>query len=194
MATEAPIYDLTLLLSTAAEDGQRARVLETVQSAITGAGGRIERDDDWGRRPMAYQIAHQAEAEYHLLQFTAPPALIEELSHTLRITDGVVRFRVIKVRPGTPPAPSSPPPVVAMAPTPTAAPTPSAEPEQPAEQPAPAPEADEALEADETPEADEAPSAEEAPEADEAPSAEGAPEADEAADTAQAAEDQPDAS
>jgi small subunit ribosomal protein S6 len=113
MAKEAPIYDLTLLLSTDAEDEQRKKVLADVESAITSAGGSIERNDDWGRRPLAYEIRHQPEAEYHLLQFRAPGTLIEELSHTLRITDGVIRVRVIKVRPGTPPAPSSPPPVVA---------------------------------------------------------------------------------
>jgi small subunit ribosomal protein S6 len=115
MAKEAPIYDLTLLLSTDADEDQRKKVLADVEAAITAAGGSIERNDDWGRRPMAYEIRHQAEAEYHLLQFRAPGAMIEELSHTLRITDGVLRVRVIKVRPGTPPAPSSPPPVVAAA-------------------------------------------------------------------------------
>jgi small subunit ribosomal protein S6 len=115
MATEAPIYDLTLLLSSDAEDDQRTKILADVESAISTAGGSVERNDDWGRRPLAYEIRHQPEAEYHLLQFRAPPTLIEELSHTLRITDGVLRFRVIKVRPGTPPAPSSPPPVVVAA-------------------------------------------------------------------------------
>ena len=113
MAHEAPIYDLMLMLSTSAEDEQRAKILADVESAIASAGGSIERNDDWGQRPMAYEIRHQPEADYHLLQFKAPPTLIDELSHTLRITDGVLRFRVIKVRPGTPPAPSSPPPVVA---------------------------------------------------------------------------------
>jgi small subunit ribosomal protein S6 len=112
MAKEAPIYDLVLLLSLDAEEGQRAKILSDVESAISAAGGSIERNDDWGRRPLAYEIRHQPDAEYHLLQFNAPPTLIDELSHTLRITDGVLRFRVIKVRPGTPPAPSSPPPVV----------------------------------------------------------------------------------
>lgn len=112
MAKEAPIYDLVLLLSIDAEEGQRRKVLSDVESAISTAGGSIERNDEWGRRPIAYEIRHQPEAEYHFLQFKAPPTLIDELSHTLRITDGVLRFRVIKVRPGTPPAPSSPPPVV----------------------------------------------------------------------------------
>src|SRR5438270_5383817 len=113
MAETAPIYDLTLMLATEAGDDQRAKIIADVEAAITKAGGSIERNDDWGRRPMAYQIRHQPEAEYHLLQFRAPGSLIEELSHTLRITDGVLRFRVIKVRPGTPAAKTSPPPVVA---------------------------------------------------------------------------------
>jgi small subunit ribosomal protein S6 len=115
MANEAPIYDLMLLLSADAEEEQRKKILADVESAISGAGGSIERDDDWGRRPLAYEIRHHPDAEYHLLQFHAPATLIEELSHTLKITDGVLRFRVIKVRPGTPSAPSSPPPVVAAA-------------------------------------------------------------------------------
>jgi small subunit ribosomal protein S6 len=113
MAEQSTLYDLLLLLSNDAPAEQREKILSMVQSAVQGAGGTIERDDDWGRRPLAYEIRHQPEAEYHLLQFEAPGSMIDELSHTLRITDGVLRFRVIKVRPGTPPVRSGPPPVVA---------------------------------------------------------------------------------
>lgn len=115
MATQPPLYDLMLLLSTTAPDEQRAKILADVESMITKADGSIERQDDWGQRPLAYRIEHQPDADYHLLQFKAPPSLIETLSHDLRITDGVVRFRVIKNLPGTPAAPDSPPPVVATA-------------------------------------------------------------------------------
>jgi len=104
-----------LLLSPAAPEEQRAKILADVESAITKVDGSIERKDDWGQRPLAYRIQHQPDADYHLLQFKAPPSLIETLSHDLRITDGVVRFRVIKNLPGTPAAPDSPPPVVATA-------------------------------------------------------------------------------
>jgi small subunit ribosomal protein S6 len=115
MAAEAPLYDLMLLLSTSAPEEQRAKILADVESRITNASGSIERNDDWGQRPLAFRIEHQPDADYHLLQFKAPPTLIEPLSHDLRITDGVVRFRVIKNLPGTPAAPDSPPPVVATA-------------------------------------------------------------------------------
>ena len=115
MAKEPPLYDLMLLLSPDAPEEQRTKILSDVEGKISAAQGQIERKDDWGERPLAYRIRHQPDADYHLLQFKAPPTLIETLSHDLRITDGVVRFRVIKNLPGTPPAPDSAPPVVATA-------------------------------------------------------------------------------
>jgi small subunit ribosomal protein S6 len=113
------LYDLTLLLSTEASEDDRAKVLSDVESAISDAGGSIERRDDWGTRPLTYRINHQRDADYHLLQFTGPPSLLENLSHSLHITDNVLRFRIIKVLPGTPAPPDSPPPVIATAPAPS---------------------------------------------------------------------------
>ncbi len=105
MPQEPTIYDLMLMLSTEVEDERRAAILSDVESAINTGGGRIERNDNWGQRQMTYQIKHQPEAEYHLLQFAGPPSLLESLSHSLRIADGVLRFRIIKVLAGTPPPP-----------------------------------------------------------------------------------------
>jgi small subunit ribosomal protein S6 len=115
MPEDSPLYDLTLLLSTEVEDEQRTNILSEVENAISSAGGSIERRNDWGVRPMAFRIQHQSEADYRLLQFTGPPALLESLSHSLRIADDVLRFRIIKVVPGTPAAPESAPPVIGAA-------------------------------------------------------------------------------
>jgi small subunit ribosomal protein S6 len=105
MAPLPPIYDLVLLLSTSVEDERRARILADVEQTITDGGGRIELTQQWGVRRLAFEIDHTGDAEYHLLQFSGPPALVETLSYNLKIADGVVRHRVIKVTPGTPPPP-----------------------------------------------------------------------------------------
>ncbi len=115
MPSQPRLYDLMLVLSTTAEDDRRAKILSDVESQITGAGGTVERQNDWHNRPLTFEIRHQKEGEYHLLQFTGPTSLLETLSHNLRIDDAVLRFRIIKVLPGTPPPPESPPPVVAGA-------------------------------------------------------------------------------
>jgi small subunit ribosomal protein S6 len=105
MPESAPLYDLMVLLSTSADDGARQKILADVEKAIADGGGTIELKQDWGLRGLAYEIGHVRDAEYHLLQFSGPPALVEALAYNLKITDGVLRHRIIKVLPGTPPAP-----------------------------------------------------------------------------------------
>jgi small subunit ribosomal protein S6 len=122
MAEDTPTYDLMLLLSMQVEDDRRAKILADVEASISKAGGSIVHNGDWGTRPMAYRIQHQGEAEYHLLQFTGPTTLLETLRHSLGITDGVLRSRIIKVLPGTP-APPTPTPVAVHAPAPPTEPS-----------------------------------------------------------------------
>jgi small subunit ribosomal protein S6 len=108
MAAPDPLYDLMLLLDSAAPDEQRKKILSDVESMIS-ATGEIVGNHDWGTRALAYEIRHKGDAEYHLLQFHGPAELLANLQRTLRITDGVVRFRIIKLAPGTP-APPEPRP------------------------------------------------------------------------------------
>lgn len=115
MSKDPLLYDLVLLLSMETDADARAKLVDDVEAMITTAGGTVARRQDWGQRPTTYPVGHQGEANYHLLQFTGPPALLESLSHTLRIADPVLRFRIIKVTPGTPAAPDAAPPVLAGA-------------------------------------------------------------------------------
>lgn len=105
VTAEAPTYDLVLLLDPRAEETARAKALADAKAMIAGSG-ELVRHDEWGERPLAYPIEHRATAEYHLLQFhAAQTSLISELSRVLHIADGVLRFRVNKLQPGTPPPP-----------------------------------------------------------------------------------------
>jgi small subunit ribosomal protein S6 len=105
MPAGAPTYDLTLVLDPQAEDGARAKIVADSRAAIE-ADGELLRHDEWGERPLAYPIARRSTGEYHLLQFHAGrPELLSGLDRTLRITDGILRFRIIKLKPGVPDAP-----------------------------------------------------------------------------------------
>jgi len=105
MTLPAPTYDLMLILDPQAEDSVRAKIVADTRAAIEG-GGELLRHDPWGERALAYPIERHANGEYHLMQFHPGGAeLLRDLDRTLRITDGVLRFRVIKLRPGVPDAP-----------------------------------------------------------------------------------------
>ncbi|MDX6665016.1 MAG: small subunit ribosomal protein [Solirubrobacteraceae bacterium] len=108
MADYQPLYDLVLMLDVNADDARRAEITKTVEDAVT-KGGEVVNTQDWGPRALAYEIRHKKDAEYHLLQFHGTPELLAQLQRSLRITDEVVRFRIIKLAPGTPPPPESRP-------------------------------------------------------------------------------------
>jgi small subunit ribosomal protein S6 len=105
MTLPAPTYDLVLLLDLQVDDDARAKIVSDTRSTIE-AQGELLRHDEWGERALTYPIDKKANAEYHLLQFHAGSSeLLSGLDRTLRITDGVMRFRIIKLKPGVPDAP-----------------------------------------------------------------------------------------
>jgi small subunit ribosomal protein S6 len=105
MTLPAPTYDLVLLLDPQAEETVRARILAEAQATIA-AQGELLRHDEWGDRTLSYPIDRKAVAEYHLLQFHAgAPELLGVLDRSLRIADGILRFRIVKLKPGVAAAP-----------------------------------------------------------------------------------------
>ena len=100
MAAAKPIYDLILMLDLGAEDERRAKIVADARAAIS-AEGELLGDQAWGTRALAYEIDHRDPGR-------VPPAAVQRsadadraLEHTLRITDGVVRHRVIKLPAGS---------------------------------------------------------------------------------------------
>jgi len=108
MPAHDPLYDLVLMLDSAAPEDQRQKVLTGAESTIASAG-EIVNAQDWGVRQTAYEIRHKTDAEYHLMQFHGTRDVLETLQRTLKIADGVVRFRIIKLAPGTPAPPANRP-------------------------------------------------------------------------------------
>jgi small subunit ribosomal protein S6 len=105
MTVSNPTYDLVVLLDPDAEEPSRAKIIADARAAID-AGGEVVRHDTWGNRALSYPIQRRTSAEYHLLQFrTASPELLSRLNRSLRITDGILRFRIIKLKPGVPEPP-----------------------------------------------------------------------------------------
>ena len=115
MVAPAPTYDLMLMLDPKAEQATRTKIRSDVKAMIE-RGGSIIGDHDYGNRKMAFEIDHETNAEYDLVQFHGPNSVLEQLQRALRITDGVTRFRIIKLRAGVGDPPDlrqEAPPVVA---------------------------------------------------------------------------------
>ena len=96
------LYDLMLLVDPNAPEERRTAAVSEAESMIN-SGGELVATHDWGPRRMAYEIDHRPEAEYRLYQFNGERELLERLQQRLRIMVGVLRFRIIRLKPGSPP-------------------------------------------------------------------------------------------
>jgi small subunit ribosomal protein S6 len=95
-----------LLLDPNAPEERQNELIRNVESMIE-ADATLVGKHDWGVRRIAYEIDHRPEAAYHLFQFeTDKNELLERLDHSLKIADGVLRFRTIRLKPGSPPPPT----------------------------------------------------------------------------------------
>ena len=107
MTAENPTYDLTLMLDPAIEEERREKIVADVEALVEQHADVVGRHD-WGTRKTAFDVRKRSDVDYRLIQFHATNALLDQLDHALKITDGVLRFRIMKLRPGTPAPPDSP--------------------------------------------------------------------------------------
>ncbi|MDZ7748943.1 MAG: 30S ribosomal protein S6 [Halofilum sp. (in: g-proteobacteria)] len=70
-------------------------MIERYRAIIEGAGGRIHRLEDWGRRQLAYSINRVHKAHYALLNVECDAEARDELVSAFRFNDAVLRHMVL---------------------------------------------------------------------------------------------------
>lgn len=88
-------YEIVLLIHPDQSE-QVPAMLERYKSAITDGGGKIHREEDWGRRQLTYPINKLTKAHYLCLNIEAGQAVMEELEHAFRFNDAVLRYLTVK--------------------------------------------------------------------------------------------------
>jgi len=90
-------YEIVLLVHPDQSE-QVPAMVERYTGAVTNAGGSITRNEDWGRRQLAYPINKIHKAHYILLNVVADNETMDELKTTFRFNDAIIRNMVIRTK------------------------------------------------------------------------------------------------
>lgn len=90
-------YYLTLVLKNDLDDGKRKALLDDVKKKALGAKGKIEKEDNWGGRDLAYPIKHQTKGYYIHLQFEVDPKSVKGLDKVLEVEEDILRYLLVRV-------------------------------------------------------------------------------------------------
>ena len=84
-------YEILLMLDPERAEARQDDIVARARELVEKSGGAWHSHDAWGRRRLAYPIAHKEEGVYHLVVFDAEAATLDEISRVLKIDDAVLR-------------------------------------------------------------------------------------------------------
>ena len=87
-----------LLIARQDISAQQVDALAThLKTIVEGEGGKVEKQEYWGLRGLAYRIKKNRKGHYVLLNINAPSKAIVELERQLKINEDVLRYITVKV-------------------------------------------------------------------------------------------------
>ncbi|MHB9053364.1 MAG: 30S ribosomal protein S6 [Thermoleophilia bacterium] len=87
-----------LLLNPEAEPARQTEILDRIRKTSTDGGGSVDNVEEWGKKRLAYEIDHIRDAFYYVITLTITPAVLDEISRILRITDEAIRFMPVALK------------------------------------------------------------------------------------------------
>ena len=66
-------------------------MVERYRNMITGSGGSVHREEDWGRRQLEFPIKKIHKAHYVLMNIECSKQVLDELESAFRFNDAVLR-------------------------------------------------------------------------------------------------------
>lgn len=89
-------YELSVLIHPDLETSLE-KPLETVRGLVKNNGGTVKKEDNWGKKKLAYRIKKQDFAVYVIMDVELPAEAPLKISNTLNITDDVLRYLLVKI-------------------------------------------------------------------------------------------------
>lgn len=90
------LYDLVLVFKTSLTDADRKKTLATVKEWLGDI--KIESEDEWGQKPLAYKIKKELAGFYQVLHLAGENAIPADFETRLIRSDSVIRHLLIRTK------------------------------------------------------------------------------------------------
>ena len=90
-------YETVFILTPVLSDKQTKEAVEKFKKSLKSSGAKINHEESWGLKKLAYPIQHKNTGFYHLLEFKSEPSLIAKLEIELRRDEKVMRFLTVSI-------------------------------------------------------------------------------------------------
>ncbi|MEY4417718.1 MAG: hypothetical protein RIQ88_156 [Actinomycetota bacterium] len=89
-------YEVLVILDSDVDEKTVGTQLDKFLNVVRNGGGTVDSVDIWGRRRFAYEINKKTEGIYAVIYLTCNPAEVLELDRQLKLSEAVVRTKVLR--------------------------------------------------------------------------------------------------
>lgn len=90
-------YEIMIIADGELSESEASHLVNRVTEQVQAVGGSVASVDKWGKRRFAYEINHKTDGYYLVLELLAEGGALDELEHTLRIADEIIRHKLIRL-------------------------------------------------------------------------------------------------
>ena len=87
-------YEVTLIVHPD-QSSQVTTMIEKYKELITTGGGIVHREEDWGRKHLAYPINKIYKAHYLMMNIECDKDTLDKLNYNFRFNDAILRNLII---------------------------------------------------------------------------------------------------
>lgn len=71
-------------------------VHKAITDSVSKNGGTVKKEENWGKKQLAYPVKKSKEGYYYKLEFTAPTAAIVKLEEVCRLNADILRTMITR--------------------------------------------------------------------------------------------------
>lgn len=90
-------YELMVIFDAELDESAVSGQVNRITTGVEGTGGSVAKTDKWGKHRFAYEINHKHDGFYVVFELLAEPGALDDLERSLRLSDEVVRHKLIRL-------------------------------------------------------------------------------------------------
>ena len=92
-------YEFVFIIKPDLASPKITKALDSLKKEIGKAGGKVEKDNEWGEKPLAYPINNFERGRYHMWELSFPQGpQLKNLDTFLSRQQEIIRHLMVKVK------------------------------------------------------------------------------------------------
>lgn len=90
-------YETSFIIAPDTKDDERQIIINNAKKIIEDFKGDMLKEDEWGKKRLAYKISQFREGYYYFFTYAGPPGLPKELERRFNQNERILRYMTLKL-------------------------------------------------------------------------------------------------